>query len=152
MRSATGASAVCATAAAAGDSENTRAASSVLTITRSSDRRAEAVETMILQAGERSGPVERPSHGLAPPGIKPLALGRGHGRLPALRDGPVALERALVGPVADGEPGGVGRAERRRLRYARPHDGHAQEVRLELHQQLVRNHAAVDAQPADVDA
>ena len=52
----------------------------------------------------------------------------------------------LVAPEADGEAGEVRRAERRRLGRRGAHDGPLQHVGLDLHQQVVRDGAAVDAQ------
>ena len=44
------------------------------------------------------------------------------------------------------EPREIRGAQRRGLGDARAHDGHAEHVGLELHQQIVRGRAAVDAQ------
>ena len=53
---------------------------------------------------------------------------------------------------ADGETGCVGGAERGRLGHGGPHDRQPQHVGLDLEQQLVRGHAAVDAQLGQRDA
>ena len=55
-------------------------------------------------------------------------------------------------PVADREPGEIAGAERRGLEHLGPHDRHAEQVGLELHQQVVRRRAAVDAQLAQREA
>ena len=61
-------------------------------------------------------------------------------------DLPLQRDFLLVLPEADGEPGEIGGAERGGFRDARPHHRHAEEVGLELHQQIVGARAAVHAQ------
>ncbi len=51
-----------------------------------------------------------------------------------------------VAPKTHGEPRRVCGAERGRLQTARAYDGNPENIRLKLHQQFVRRHAAVDAQ------
>ena len=55
-------------------------------------------------------------------------------------------------PEADRQPGEVRGAERRRLGHLRPHDRHAEQVGLKLHQQLLAGGAAVDAQLRQIDS
>src|SRR5476651_2644308 len=52
---------------------------------------------------------------------------------------------ALVLPEPDREPGEIGGAERGRLGDARAHDGHAEEIRLHLHEEVARRGAPVHA-------
>jgi hypothetical protein len=61
------------------------------------------------------------------------------------------LRRELVGAAPDAarEPREIRCAECRRLDALRPHDGDAEQVGLELHQQVVDTRAAVDAQLGD---
>ena len=61
-------------------------------------------------------------------------------RLPELPD-----FRAIP-PVADCQPGQVGRSQRRRLPHLWPYDRDAEEVGLELHQQIVGGSAAIHPQ------
>ena len=49
-------------------------------------------------------------------------------------------------PVTDGKPRQIRRAEGGGLGDARAHDRHVQQITLELHQQIVRACAAVDAE------
>src|SRR3954451_8911010 len=100
----------------------------------------------------RLEPVEGPRHGLLPERVVLVALGRVHARLPALVLGPVLAQILLVTPEARREPGRVRRAERGRLGHLRPDDRHAEEVGLELHEQIVLHHAAVDLQRLERDA
>src|SRR5688572_787550 len=97
-------------------------------------------------------PVERALHGFLPCGVQLRALRLRHRGLPAALDAPVAHELGAARPIADGDTGRVRGAERRRLRDSRPHDCDAKLVGLELHQELVRDHAAVDAQLLDRNA
>src|SRR5262249_1195036 len=57
---------------------------------------------------------------------------------------PVAPDLVLRPPEPDGEAGRVCGAQRGRLGDARAHYGYAEDVRLELHEQFVAHHAAVD--------
>src|SRR5664280_2490061 len=57
-----------------------------------------------------------------------------------------------VPPIADGEAGEIRGAEGGRLEDLGPDDGHAEEIGLELHEELVRGGAAVDAQLGQRDA
>ena len=70
---------------------------------------------------------------------------------PGVRNAPVAHEIIRIVPVADGEACRVGRAERCGLDRTWPQHRDIQDVGLELHQQRVHHHAAIDAQCADGD-
>ena len=102
-------------------------------------------------ASEASRPSRGSAHGLLPARVLALALVLVHLRLPALVLGPALAELVLVGPEAGRQAGGVGGAERGRLGHLRADHGHAEHVGLELHQQLVGGHAAVDAQLGERD-
>ena len=52
---------------------------------------------------------------------------------------------SVLAQISDREAGEVGGAQRGRLEHLRAHDGHAQDVRLELHEEIVGGGAAVDA-------
>ena len=66
-----------------------------------------------------------------------------HGRQPLRRAVPVTAQHLQVGPVAGGQPGGVRGSERDGLDGHRPHDGNVEDVRDELHEEVVGGHAAV---------
>ena len=74
--------------------------------------------------------------------------GGGEGRQP----GGVRLEFGLVRPVSHGEAREEGGAERRRLDAGGTLHGHADDVALELHQEIVRGGAAVHAQGGEPDS
>lgn len=97
-------------------------------------------------------PCLRRIHCAPPAGETRLDLRRAHGRLEAPFQLPLRLEFVDIVPVADGEPRQIGRAERRRFRDARARNLDAENVSLELHQQIVRASAAVDAQFRDAHA
>src|SRR5664280_3625798 len=90
------------------------------------------------------GPVEGPRDGLLPERVLLVAERRVHLGLPGLVLGPVGAKVLDLGPVANREAGGVGRAEGGRLGNLRADDRDTQDVRLELHEQVVEDHAAVD--------
>ena len=106
----------------------------------------------------RLRPEARSGRGQAQPFARPTAFSqparraRGlvarHRGLEAAVDAPVRADLGRVLPEADGEAGEVRGAEGRRLEDLGPHDGDAEEVRLELHEEVVRGGAAVDAQLA----
>ena len=54
-------------------------------------------------------------------------------------------------PEAYGEPGQVRSAERGGLTDRGTYDGHAKQVGLELHQQVIHGRAAIDAQLAETE-
>src|SRR5690606_38647872 len=54
-------------------------------------------------------------------------------------------------PEPDREAGRVCGSQSGRLRYLRADDGYAKDVRLELHERVVGDHAAVDLQLGEVD-
>src|SRR5712691_11041152 len=84
-------------------------------------------------AFQRPPPFSRPLLGL-------LAL---HLRLEALRDFPLSRDFLAALPHAGGQARQIRRAERRGLENPRTHDGDAEQVRLELHEEVVRRGAAV---------
>src|SRR5581483_3407619 len=88
----------------------------------------------------------RPRHRLFPPFIQTLALALLHLRLEAFFLLPLRGDLFLILPEADGQPGQVSRAERRRFSYDRAHDGDAKDVGLELAEEVVVRRAAVNAQ------
>src|SRR5690349_17349731 len=105
-----------------------------------------------LESAGPVDPIERTAYGFLPRGIELRAPRLRHRGMPAPLDAPVAHELGAVCPITHREPGRVCGPERRGLGDARPHDGNAELVGLKLHQELVRDHAAVDAQLLDRDA
>src|SRR3954465_399782 len=97
-------------------------------------------------------PVEGPRDGLLPVLEVLVALALVHLGLPALVLLPVLAQVLLLGPEAGREARGVRGAQRRGLRHDGPDDRHAEQVGLELHEQLVLHHAAVDLQRLEIDA
>src|SRR5207302_10517203 len=65
---------------------------------------------------------------------------------------PVLSQLVEAGPEANRQPGGVRGAQGRGLADRGPYDGGSQDVRLELHQEVVLDHPAVDLEGLDVDA
>src|SRR5438034_11810712 len=82
---------------------------------------------------------------LAPAGLELLAPRWLHRVGEAAVDLPLRRDLLLVLPVADGQPGQIRGAQRRRLGNLRPHRGNAQQVRLELHRTVARGRAAIHA-------
>src|SRR4051794_31167726 len=97
-------------------------------------------------------PVEGPRDGPLPVLEVLVALVGVHLRLPALVLGPVVADVVLAGPEPGRQAGRVGGAERRRLGHRRTDHRHAEQVGLELHEQVVADHAAVDLQRLEVHA
>ena len=91
-------------------------------------------------------PVEGPLHRLLPLRVRRVAVLVAHVGLPALVLGPALAQLVEIRPEADGQAGREGGAERRRLGHGGADHRHAEHVGLELHEQLVGGHAAVDAQ------
>src|SRR5689334_792649 len=91
-------------------------------------------------------PFQAALHRLAPARHARLRFAAIHVRLEALLRLPVRGELFARLPEIDGKAGEVGRPERSRLQHLGAHDGHAQDVGLELHEQIVGGSAAVDAQ------
>src|SRR5882672_1642679 len=85
---------------------------------------------------ERTLPLFHPPHRL-------FAL---HLRLEALRDFPLFRDFLAARPHATGQARQVRRSQRRGLEHSRTHDGDAEQIRLELHEEVVRGGATVDAQ------
>src|SRR5450631_3236569 len=88
-------------------------------------------------------PVEGAGDRLLPERVLTGDVGLVHARGPLLVLAPVLAQVLHLRPEADGQAGCVGGAERCRLSNGRSHHGHAENVRLELHQGLVVDHAAV---------
>src|SRR5206468_85223 len=103
------------------------------------------------RSGLRVEPVEGPRDGLLPELVVLVALGGVHLGLPALVLGPVVAQVVLAGPEPGRQPGRVRGAERRGLRHLGADDRDTEQVGLELHQQVVADHAAVDLQRLEVD-
>ena len=91
-------------------------------------------------------------HGIGPAGDRRLDS-RAFGRRVEDRFGlPLPTDLVEILPVAHGKARQVGRAQRRGLRHARADDLRAQQVGLELHQQVVARSPAVDLQLPDRNA
>ena len=102
--------------------------------------------------GLGQSPAERAFHGRIPARVPALALLRRRVRVPRrARRARFARSSSSELPEADGEPRRVGGAERGRLDHGRPHDRQPENVGLDLQQQLVGGHAAVDAQRRQLD-
>src|SRR6476659_7262091 len=97
-------------------------------------------------------PVKRARHGLLPERVLLVALGGVHAGLPFLVLAPVGSEVLDLLPEPDGQSCGVRRTERGGLRDGRTDDRDVQDVRLELHQRLVVDHAAVHLERRERDA
>src|SRR6266545_67388 len=97
-------------------------------------------------------PVERAGDGLLPLLVLPIDLGLVHLGAPVLVLAPVGPEVVDLLPEPDGQARRVGRAERRGLRHGRPDHRHAEDVGLELHQEVVVDHPAIDLQLLQGDA
>ena len=104
-------------------------------------RRPSATES--YPAPERTGTLDR----ARPLRVARRALVLGHR---AARSGALApqLADAALRPPPDADAGEERRAERGRLRHLGHHDGHAEHVGLELHEEVVLRRAAVGAQLA----
>src|SRR5690606_38643983 len=96
-------------------------------------------------------PVHRLRDGLTPLTKQTIALCFIHRRLPAAVFAPVRAELVQATPEPDREAGRVCGSQSGRLRYLRADDGYAKDVRLELHERVVGDHAAVDLQLGEVD-
>src|SRR5439155_4458247 len=89
-------------------------------------------------------PVARALHGLLPLGPAGGPLLVGPLRLPGAVDLPVAAQLVQARPEAHREPGRVRGAERRGFAYGRADHRRTEDVGLQLHQEVVLDHAAVD--------
>ena len=103
----------------------------------------------LLRVERSRGPAPRACHGIRPAS----ALG-GRAATPAWPARNAARadqvrQLGVVGPEADRATGQEGRAERRRLGHGRPLDGPAEQVRLDLEQEVVGRGSAVG--PQDVE-
>jgi len=87
-------------------------------------------------------PVEAARDDFLPPGIASGARRLVGARLPALVLGPVVAYLVGALPESHGQPGRVGRTQRRGLGDAGADYGHAQYIGLELQQQFVAHHVA----------
>src|SRR6266542_3370551 len=97
-------------------------------------------------------PVERAGDGLLPLLVLPIDLGLVHPGAPVLVLAPVGPEVVDLLPEPDGQARRVGRAERGGLCHGRPDHRHAEDIGLELHQEVVVDHPAVDLQLLQRDA
>src|SRR6185503_4636720 len=91
-------------------------------------------------------PAERPLDALVPPGDPGLALRGAHPWLPPPSLDIEATQLIEPAPEADGQAGRIRGTERGRLGDGRNRDRPVQHVRLELHEQIVADHATVDPQ------
>src|SRR5579863_10283636 len=82
-------------------------------------------------------PVARASDGALPAGVELLALGLAHRGAEFVVQRPLARELRLTAPEAGGKPRQIRGAQRGRLRDLRALHRHAQDISLELHQQVV---------------
>src|SRR3954462_13183486 len=73
-------------------------------------------------------------------------------RLPLAFDGPLLAQGVGVAPDATGQAGGVGRSQGRGLSDDWPDYWHAENVRLQLHQQVVDRRAPVHLEYRQRDA
>ena len=95
-------------------------------------------------------PAPRPLHGIRPAGTLGGSTRGRHGRLEPGSDSDQSRELGIVRPEADGATGQQGRPEGRRLGDGGPLDGPAEQVRLDLEQQVVGRGAAVGPQRRQV--
>src|SRR5258706_10902282 len=87
------------------------------------------------------------------PRIEPFSRRRaGERRLENAIARPERGDLGFILPESDREPREVRCAERRGLRDARPHHRNAQQVRLDLHEEVVGGRPTADAQPGERDA
>ncbi len=84
--------------------------------------------------------------GFLPVAIQLLALLFLHVWLPSLLYGPILAEIVEAGVKADRQAGGISDAQRGRFADERAHHGNIQDVCLELHEEIVDDHAAIGAQ------
>src|SRR5262249_50870221 len=96
-------------------------------------------------------PVPRARQGLRPALAAVLHVAGFHRRREPALDLPVRLDVITALPESRRQAGKICGAERRGLRDFRPDDRHTEDVRLKLHQKIVRRGAAIDAQFLDCD-
>src|ERR1700675_55962 len=94
-------------------------------------------------------PIQRSADGFLPRSKQLGAATLGHLRRPAFVDLPIAEKILTATPVTHSESGRIGSPQRRGLRDFWPHHGNVDYVRLELHEQFITDHSAVDAQFGD---
>src|SRR5580658_2226249 len=85
-------------------------------------------------------------HGIFPLCAAPIALFGFHERGEALVAATPGAKIVGTGPESGGEAGEISRAQRGGLRDLRADDGDAEDIGLELHEQIVDGGAAIDAQ------
>src|SRR6267142_1878963 len=105
----------------------------------------EASRTTAL-AALSARPIPRTADSVAPASHLFLRYGALHPRFEAPLELPVRRDLLARFPQVDGQAGEIGGAERRGLEHLWPHYRDAEQVGLELHQQVVRGSPAVDAQ------
>src|SRR6266508_3701665 len=103
-------------------------------------------------AASDTGPAAAALDGALPAGVEGLALVGGQPRREAPVGAPVTGDVRGVPPEADGEACQVGSAERGSLQDGGAHHVAAEDVRLELQEQVVRGRAAVHPQLGERDA
>src|SRR3989440_2267293 len=97
-------------------------------------------------------PAAGPLDGLLPLGPSLGSLLVAPARLPGAVHLPVLSQFVQASPEAHRETGGVGRPERGGLTDRRTHERRPKDVGLELHQEVVHDHAAVDLERLHGDA
>src|SRR5919198_626708 len=117
---------------------------------RLADEVVDAVDELLhldsLTRTELLDPAAGAFDGLPPVGVAGLALVLRPLRLEGAVDLPVLAHLVQGRPVADGQPGQVGGAQRGGLLHLRPDDGDAEDVGLQLHEEVVLDAAAVHPQ------
>ena len=97
-------------------------------------------------------PIEGARDGLLPFRIEFVSSCVVVGWLPRFVDAPVRPHLIGVLPKAGGEPGGIGGTQSRCFGYPRPNYGNPEDVSLELHEQIIVDHATVNFQGCQGDA
>src|ERR1022692_2514078 len=97
-------------------------------------------------------PVERPGDGLLPKRVQFLAPGGFHLRAPGMVHAPAGAEIVDILKESDGESGGVGGAEGGGFLHGGAHHRPVQNIRLELHEEIVGDHAAILSQDVELDS
>src|SRR2546425_5585646 len=109
----------------------------------------EASRTTAL-AALSTRPIPGTADSVAPASHLLLRYGALHPRFEAPLELPVRRDLVARLPQVDGQAGEIGGAERRGLQHFRPHHRDAEQVGLELHQQVVGGSPAVDAHLAQL--
>src|SRR5581483_7947693 len=109
---------------------------------------------VLILCGERAllRPLQRAFHGALPAGVEAVALILAHLWLEGAVDSPVFRDLLRAVPETYGDTCEVGGTEGGGFGNLRTLDGHAQNVSLELHEQVIDDRAAIDAQSLKTDA